>query len=263
MKLCVVDTDKIAAGFRLEANIGTLEIPDGENMAQISSGEATHNQRNPLVNDTACWMVQWNAPPDNSEDGLFTFRANAVNNDFTPGGDHGGYFTQISTAVLPVELSYWKAYHADGKNILEWSTSSEINHDRWEVLKSKDGYNWNRMGLVKGRGNGVQHNDYTFTDDLNIAGKLFYRLNQIDLDGSSTLSDIRIISNYQDWKIPTMVQIGDKIKIPDGSFIRIFNLHGQLMSSVESEEIRVPDLPSGIYILMTLFGSQRIYITRS
>ncbi|NNF32978.1 MAG: T9SS type A sorting domain-containing protein [Saprospiraceae bacterium] len=88
-------------------------------------------------------------------------------------------------------------------------------------------------------------------------------MKQIYTDGSTALSEARTVSIHQDWMIQSMFRTGDKIKIPDGGFIRIFNLQGQLMSSVSSEEIRIPDLPSGIYIIMTLYGSHRIYITRS
>ena len=76
------------------------------------------------------------------------------------------------------------------KIILTWSTASELNNKGFYIERSADGRNWVEIGFVEGSGTTTQLNHYSFSDK-NVAGlKLFYRLKQIDYDGSYSYSNI-------------------------------------------------------------------------
>ncbi len=74
--------------------------------------------------------------------------------------------------------------------ILKWSTAEEVNSSHFDVLKSTDGFRWEKIGEVKTNGNLRSINSYSFVD-RNPAKMNYYRLNSIDYDGYSALSEIR------------------------------------------------------------------------
>lgn len=60
-------------------------------------------------------------------------------------------------------------------------------------MKSADGTNWSTIGEVKAAGNSSVKLNYSFTDKAASAGKQYYRLKIVDLDGSVEYSEIRQI----------------------------------------------------------------------
>lgn len=118
--------------------------------------------------------------------------ANANNgtlNNFALNGSTSNW-TGISPAVLPVKLLYFDAV-PDGKNIqLNWSTAQEQASKNFEVQRSENNNNFNRIGNVDAAGNSNNKVDYHFTDRSPLAGTSFYRLKQIDIDDRFTYSRI-------------------------------------------------------------------------
>ena len=74
--------------------------------------------------------------------------------------------------------------------VLNWKTASEKNNDHFEVQRSLDGRNFEKIGTVKGNGTSNAINSYSFRDKTASAGINYYRLNQVDLDGSKEHSKI-------------------------------------------------------------------------
>jgi len=81
-------------------------------------------------------------------------------------------------------LSLFTAQVEEGKVILTWITQTETNNFGFEVYKSFDGQDFEKIGFVKGQGTSTQKVTYTFEDFEYRAGAIFYRLKQIDTDGS-------------------------------------------------------------------------------
>ena len=67
--------------------------------------------------------------------------------------------------------------------------------------QSKDGNNFEVIGIVKGAGNSTTTKNYSFTDEHPLAGKNYYRLKQTDYDGNFTYSKIISINNQQTNKL--------------------------------------------------------------
>jgi hypothetical protein len=98
------------------------------------------------------------------------------------------------TNPLPVKLLTFAGTAAAGDVQLGWTTASEINNSGFEVERSLDGQSFEPVGFVKGAGNSSKMLSYTLTDNKAFAAagsnSLYYRLRQVDMDGSATYSEV-------------------------------------------------------------------------
>ncbi|MFH1321836.1 MAG: hypothetical protein ABII90_14445 [Bacteroidota bacterium] len=97
--------------------------------------------------------------------------------------------------TLPVLLIEFNAYSVGDYIQLHWSTGSEINADYVAIERSADGSIYDIIGTVECAGNTHFVTYYSFTDNSPPAGTLYYRLRQIDIDGSYTHSNIVSVNN--------------------------------------------------------------------
>lgn len=102
-------------------------------------------------------------------------------------GNFNGY---QSATPLPVELITFKGAVQYGNVKLSWATAMELNNDRFEVERSQDGKTFSKIGEVRGHGNSSVRLDYSFTDTAPAAGDNYYRLRQVDFDGTEDFSKV-------------------------------------------------------------------------
>jgi Secretion system C-terminal sorting domain len=116
----------------------------------------------------------------------------------TVGGDASAGYSQTTAFItLPVNLLNFSGYKSGGKNVLNWTVSNEINNKGFDVLRSMDGVNYSSVGFVNSQAiGGVSNSElhYTFDDNSPVGKKQYYRLNQVDIDGKSKLSNIVMIT---------------------------------------------------------------------
>lgn len=95
------------------------------------------------------------------------------------------------TNPLPVTWLTFTGKWEDQAARLNWSTASELNNNIFIVERSVDQRNWTGIGSVPGSGttNSVRRYTYLDTDVSANATELFYRIRQIDLDGTTTVSN--------------------------------------------------------------------------
>lgn len=94
-------------------------------------------------------------------------------------------------AVVPVKLVSFKATLNTERNWvnISWSTINEINNNYFVVEKSDDGIHFKALDTVKA--NNLQGlNNYSILDKEPYAKTTYYRLKQVDVDGSFTYSQI-------------------------------------------------------------------------
>ncbi len=91
---------------------------------------------------------------------------------------------------LPVELASFTAKSVNDGVKLEWTTSSELNNDRFEIERSLDRSSFVTIGTVRGAGTTTEAQSYSFIDNAAPIGKLYYRLKQVDFDGTVDYSNI-------------------------------------------------------------------------
>lgn len=102
--------------------------------------------------------------------------------------DKHWYFATEKISALPVELTKLQAREIDGNTYINWITSSEINNDYFEILASNDGQNWETISIVNGAGNSTTELNYA--ENIGEDTHRFYKLKQIDFDGTINLSNV-------------------------------------------------------------------------
>lgn len=103
--------------------------------------------------------------------------------EFTLGATTMAAFT---TAILPIELLSFEGVAYDNSIELLWTTASEINNDYFEIQRSTDAENFETIGTISGAGTSSTEIDYSFDDNDPETGINYYRLKQVDYDGSIT-----------------------------------------------------------------------------
>ena len=109
----------------------------------------------------------------------------------------GGYDEEIYTAVInftPVELTDFSAAVYGNKVLLSWKTATETNNQGFEVQRSYDGNSFNSIAFIEGNGTSTKGNSYSFTDSP-LGNIVFYRLKQVDYDGTAAYSKVIKLDN--------------------------------------------------------------------
>ncbi len=90
--------------------------------------------------------------------------------------------------ALPVELTLFNGTKQNKESVLFWKTASEKNNQAFYVERSSDGISFETIGSIAGNGstNVTQH--YQFTDHFPRTGINYYRLRQVDFDGTTSYS---------------------------------------------------------------------------
>ncbi|MEM9846885.1 MAG: T9SS type A sorting domain-containing protein [Bacteroidota bacterium] len=106
----------------------------------------------------------------------------------------GGGSCEDQIAVLPVELVYFEtAPTQDNAVKLIWETASETDNLGFEIQRSVDAYKWESLTFVKGAGNTLQRQQYSWIDTKPLSREYtYYRLKQLDVDEEYEYSSILV-----------------------------------------------------------------------
>jgi hypothetical protein len=89
-------------------------------------------------------------------------------------------------AVLPVIMTNYRISTKEDEITLTWSTSYEVNNDRFEIYRSFNGRQFEKIGITKAGEYSYSGDTYTFVDRPNTSGSIYYYISQIDLDENAT-----------------------------------------------------------------------------
>jgi hypothetical protein len=109
--------------------------------------------------------------------------------------DSGIFIKAGSIMAVPIKLLSLSARKHNGYNQIEWTTASEQNSDHIAVLRSSDGRNFEEIGKRTAAGNSSVRKQYIFRDEKPLTGTTFYRLKEVDLNGTSRFSNIISLEN--------------------------------------------------------------------
>jgi hypothetical protein len=90
---------------------------------------------------------------------------------------------------LPVELIDFRCTKEKNGISVNWSTASEINNDYFKLEKSYDGNNYEFLAQINGNGNSTNIINYSLLDKNPKNGINYYKLTQVDFDGTSKTYD--------------------------------------------------------------------------
>ncbi len=158
---------------------------------------------------------------------------------------------------LPVELTSFTVILNGKLVILNWRTETEVNNDGF-VIERASSFNgtgnrgttsedeWKAIHFVKGYGNSNSPKEYSFTDKTPPAGKVSYRLKQIDTDGSFTYSkeievnvaaprEYNLSQNYPNPFNPS-TKIEFEVPATTRVQLELFNITGELVYTLTDKE---------------------------
>lgn len=190
----------------------------------------------------------------------------------------------IVYGIVPVELTSFTANVVDSKAVLKWQTASELNNSGFEIQKSVfnshiSGNNrtklvWDKIGFINGKGTTTETNNYTFIDNEPLTQKVFYRLKQIDFDGTFSYSnevevDVttpQTFSLEQNFPNPfnPETEISFSLSKSDNVTLKVYNILGSEVATLvngfmeagkHSVKLNASNLTSGVYLYTIKSGN--------
>ena len=172
--------------------------------------------------------------------------------------------------VLPVELTAFTATLRNAKVNLAWSTASEKNSKGFEVQRSQNGKDFATLQFVAGQGTTSSTTNYAAVDAQPFGGTSYYRLKQVDHDGTFAYSPVAVVTNgaataneVSLYPNPAQdvvtVSLGQLPAV--GARVTVADMMGRVVLSDKlgaNGELSVAQLQTGTYIVTVETGGQKI-----
>lgn len=175
---------------------------------------------------------------------------------------------------LPVEFTYFVGNTNKNTVELTWETAQEIHSDYFLVQKSTDGRNFETIGKVAGQGVKYEPTQYAFSDEETSNGANYYRLKQVDWDGTFDMTSIVIVQVGKESGIAILqnpvantLVINSKRELAVNSTATITSQAGQVVLTETftaksfTQTMNVNSLPTGVYVLRVVNGNE-VYTER-
>ena len=163
--------------------------------------------------------------------------------------------------TLPVKLTKFATKAESSSVLLTWETATELNSDKFIVERSNDGSLFLPIGDVKAKGNSSQQISYSLRDKNPQSGINYYRLKQVDLDGSFENSDILPVkfslsaASVKTYPNPVSEWLHVNGFSSKKATVSWYTLDGRKIAetSLENDVTKVPStLNNGLYIISIL-----------
>lgn len=179
--------------------------------------------------------------------------------------------SKVAGSILPVELISFEAEKKENEVALIWSAEKEINLEGYEVERSLDGETFDYIGFVEAN-NAFDAQNYSFMDDEENEGTVYYRLRSVDTDGSEEVSEVRSVKLNAQSKAALAdinifpnpatdyVNINATSKEKTEKSVTVYNAAGQMMtktSFVNTTSIVTQDYNAGTYHMVIESADQR------
>lgn len=235
----------------VNCNPGTSGLDSGDDIF-INGTKVFDGSGNALVGQTECVV----GGADITIDVITNRRDEIVNVSWSSG--------PIGTVcpVVPVELISFEAIRKTNEVDLNWSTASEINNDYFAILHSTNGEDFEMIDKIDGHGNSAEVIKYSFTHSIPKKGINYYKLRQVDFDGSyeySSIETVRIKEINEISVYPNPVQNELTISLQEEAgqnlSINIFDISGRvvldkvLSVGTNTFKIDLNELQKGNYLI--------------
>jgi hypothetical protein len=151
---------------------------------------------------------------------------------------------EYDLSIVPVELTSFTA-NIVGSNVeLSWTTATELNNSGFEIERREDNVSFTKIAFVPGFGTTTEPKSYSYTDQSVNTGTYYYRLKQIDFDGSFTYSgvvevDVSLPSKFaleQNYPNPFNPSTSIQFSLPVDAQVTIgvYNLVGEKVAEIAS-----------------------------
>jgi len=169
--------------------------------------------------------------------------------------------------TLPIDLVSFTGKSLGSKNLIEWTTATEVNSEKHIIEYSKDGRSqWQTVGSVDAKGNSSKEQKYSLTHDKPTSTS-YYRLREVSLDGDVHYSDvIKVNSEIKGFSVtslfpnPTTDRLSVQVESEADSevlLLSVTDINGRVCHTStyttfgqESKiDVALEDLPAGVYTL--------------
>ncbi|WP_170172741.1 T9SS type A sorting domain-containing protein [Hymenobacter rigui] len=173
----------------------------------------------------------------------------------------------IAPSPLPVTLVSFSAKVKGNQVALNWVTASELNNKQFEVQRSRDGRSFETILTREGKGTTNATTAYSEVDKKPLNGLSYYRLKQIDTDGSSSFSSTVAISFLNSGEVtmyPNPVE--DLLTIDlggsaEGVSAVITDMTGRVISTQKlgaDSKLNMTSLQTGTYLVTVGEGTAKV-----
>ncbi len=178
-----------------------------------------------------------------------------------------------TSELLTVKFGEVKVRTGNEGILLEWSTFTEYNNEKFDIQTSSDGIAFRTIGVVKGSGTSLEPLQYKFSIAQVDAKEIYFRLRQTGFDGKVTYSAIvqkaaistGIRLNLQPNPVRNTLHVLIENAYKGALLIRITGLDGQTLKTHQinkqifniNTSIPVKEFPAGIYTVEITMGVTR------
>jgi Secretion system C-terminal sorting domain len=232
----------------------TLHLASSSNTV-VNPARYTVIKRN---NSTSAWGVNGSFVLPTVNAGIVTATLNGLTSfsDFAIG---------IGTTVLPVHFVNFVAANSNNQVLLNWQTTTEVNNKGFTIQHSTNGVNFINIGFVAGKGNSLQNNEYRYTHFAPVNGINYYRLQQIDNDGTIAYSKVQSVhyssslQTLQSYPNPAINTIQFSKAFSANSSITISAVNGVVIgtNSIQGNSYNIGYLKSGVYFITIIDGTTK------
>ncbi|UEG48575.1 T9SS type A sorting domain-containing protein [Ferruginibacter lapsinanis] len=165
------------------------------------------------------------------------------------------------SSVNPVRLNGFTTQKSNSSVSISWGTEQEFNTHSFVIQRSADGINWTDISSTPAAGNSSTLRNYSVVDNSPISGFNYYRLKEVAIDGSVTLSETRKVLFSSKYKVlisPNPAKDFIKVYISkennnSNTLVKVIDFNGKLVRSestaLSTIDISTYGLSKGIYFV--------------
>lgn len=212
--------------------------------------------------DGAMWRNHGNGGTTGTEDDGTVISSGTISS-FSP-------FTLATSDLinpLPIELTQFDAKLIGNDVLISWSTATERDNDYFLIERSLNGENWFKIAEVKGAGNSNEILNYSSLDIDVPYGDLYYRLKQVDYNGSKTTFEPKSVKHIADGNVTIYPNPASSYFIitnnsDRSTIVKVYSIDSKEIETIElnSNEVKTINCSSwskGTYILKQEIGFEK------
>lgn len=174
---------------------------------------------------------------------------------------------------LPALIMSFTAEMQSEAVVLNWVMENQTSCKWFVIERSNNGSQYDSIAIVMGTNN-THHTDYAYTDARVLNGNNYYRLRQVDMDGSLKYSKVVCLNNSAVTKIrvypnPAVAVVNYALDIPAAQqvTVQVYNLAGavvmtqqqSLAAGANQQSLAIGGLKNGNYFLRISSGNGTQY----
>ena len=237
--------------FTLPAGVG-IQLINGGKLEPEGPGGGCNSQKQISINGSVVVVCNGNG-------GTHTFA------DVNAAGGFNG-----TGNLLPIELLSFSATTQTNSIALHWQTANELDNDYMAVERSRDGKHFDELGRLNGNGTSFEVQTYSFFDEKPFPGLNYYRLRQVDFDGTTSYHRVIAVMFGDEHEallvFPTIAKEQIFINFPKPlekeASLHLIDLTGKvllsqnLQAATQNTSLKVNHLMNGHYFLQILSGDE-------